>query len=105
MSFIAITIYLATGTLNTWLFYRSLQKVRLEQGGKPSYPLQNWPKPLRFLYMLLWTTVAAFREPFPFAVSYQAQHTESNAQLQWSPPYSGCSSQRTMPLNLATTVR
>jgi len=60
MSYIAITIYLASGALNTWLFDRSLQKARLLRVDKPSYPLQTWPKPLRFLYMSLWTTVAAF---------------------------------------------
>ena len=64
MSYIAITIYLASGALNTWLFTRSLHKARLSQIAKPFYPLQSLPKPFMFLYMLLWTTVAAFREPF-----------------------------------------
>jgi len=60
MSYIAITTYLASAALNTWLFDRSLRKARLALVARPSYPLQTWPKPLRFLYMLLWTTVAAF---------------------------------------------
>ena len=80
MSYIAITIYLASGALNTWLFNRSLQKVRLLQVEKPSYPLQTWPKPLRFLYMTLWTTVAAFRKPFRLPFLTKRNIPSPNAQ-------------------------
>jgi len=60
MSYIAITIYLAVATLNTWSFDRSLQRARRALVAKPSYPFQTSPRPVRFLYMFWWTTVATF---------------------------------------------
>jgi len=60
MSYIAITIYLAAAALNTWFFDRSLQKARQALVAKPSHPFQTSPRPLRFLYMFWWTTVAAY---------------------------------------------
>ena len=87
MSYIAITIYLAVATLNTWSFDRSLQKARQALVAKPSYPFQTSPRPLRFLYMFWWTTVAAFREPLRTPVSAnrirQVQQTEALVQRHW----------------------
>jgi len=60
LSYIGITIYLAVATLNSWSFDRSLQKARQGLVARPSYFLQTLPKPLRFLNMFWWTTIAAF---------------------------------------------